>query len=103
MGDGRRTMDNAAQAAIDRYEDDALAVSVREAGWTQVPWIGEGRSWPPDEQIITIALSREQWDLVVTALATDDAVYQQLNDHTSVDLGRDAHRAITQHLEALAP
>jgi hypothetical protein len=61
------TMDNAAQAAIDRYEDDALPVSIREAGWAQVPWVGDDRSWPPDEQIITIALSREQWDLVVTA------------------------------------
>jgi hypothetical protein len=97
------TMDNAAQAAIDEYEDDALPVSVREAGWAQVPWIGDDRSWPPDERIITIVLSREQWDLVVTALAADDAVYDQLNDHESVDLGRDAHRIITQQLDTSGP
>lgn len=61
-------MDNAAQAAIDEYHDAGPAVNIREAGWAQIPWVGEANDWPPLSQDITIVLRRDQWDLVVTEL-----------------------------------
>jgi hypothetical protein len=66
-------MDNAARAAIDEYDDAGPAVNIREAGWAQIPRVGEASNWPPMNQLITIALRRDQWDLVVTALLGTEA------------------------------
>jgi hypothetical protein len=59
----------------------AVGLSVREAGWDQVT--GETRTWPPDEQIVTVTLSLEQWGLVVSSL--DILTSIQINDTTGDD------------------
>jgi hypothetical protein len=93
------TMDNAAQSAVDTYySDPEPALAVRQAGWDQVPWVGERREWPPMDQVLTIRLRREQWQLALDALAHDDPIYERLGDQESLRLGREAHAAITRQL-----
>ncbi len=46
-------MDNAIKNAIDAASDPEPAQAIRQAGWDQVPWVGEGRRWPPMEQVLT--------------------------------------------------
>jgi hypothetical protein len=92
------TMDNAVHAAIDDFADHSQAMAIREAGWEQVPWVGEAKQWPPDEQMIGIALRREQWDLVLAELDGDAASYARLGDATGLALGQDAGTAVRQQL-----
>ena len=91
-------MDNAAQSAQNQYLDPEPACAIREAGWKQVPWVGEERQWPPMDQVLTIRLRRDQWQFVLDAVAHDDPVYQELGDLDSLRYGRDAREAISRQL-----
>lgn len=91
-------MDNAVKNAIDAASDPEPAQAIRQAGWDQAPWVGQGRQWPPMEQVLTIRLRRDQWQLALDALALDDPVYEQLGDEESLQLGRDAHVTVTGQL-----
>ena len=92
------TMDNAAHNARDSFEDPEPAHGVREAGWQQVPWVGQDRQWPPMDQVLTISLRRDQWELALDVLAADDPIYEDLGDLESLRLGRDAREAISRQL-----
>ena len=92
------TMDNAVQAAIDDFADHSQAMAIREAGWEQVPWVGEAKQWPPDDQLIGIALRREQWDLVLAELDGGAASYTRLGDATGLALGQAAGAAVREQL-----
>ena len=91
-------MDNAAHNARDSFEDPGPAHGVREAGWQQVPWVGQDRQWPPMDQVLTISLRRDQWELALDVLAADDPIYEDLGDLESLRLGRDAREAISRQL-----
>ena len=91
-------MDNAAHNARDSFEDPEPAHGVREAGWQQVPWVGQDRQWPPMDQVLTISLRRDQWELALDVLAADDPIYEDLGDLESLRLGRDAREAISRQL-----
>jgi hypothetical protein len=92
-------MDNAAKSAVDVYSSDPEpARALRQAGWDQVPWVGERREWPPMDQVLTIRLRRDQWEFALAALAHDDPIYEELGDQQSLRLGRDAWAAITRQL-----
>jgi hypothetical protein len=91
-------MDNLASNAAICGEDDRPARRIREAGWRQVPWVGARKEWPPDDVILTITLSREQWDVAVGQLTVDHEVYADLGDEESLRLGRDAEHAIRRQL-----
>lgn len=43
-----------------------VGLSVREAGWDQV--LGGSGTWPPDDQVVTVTLTLDQWGLVVSSL-----------------------------------
>jgi hypothetical protein len=68
------TMDNLASNAAGNGKDDQPARSIREAGWKQVPWVGATKQWPADDEILTITLIRDQWDLAVQQLAWDHEI-----------------------------
>lgn len=92
------TMDNASQSARDQDEDDAAFVAIRQSGWDQVPWVDANRDWPPDTQPITISLTRTQWELAIATVEADDLIYAELGDDESLELGRDAVRAVRDQL-----
>ena len=92
------TMDNAAHSARDSFEDAEPAHAIREARWQQVPWVGQNRRWPPMEQVLTISLRRDQWQLALQQLAAAAPVYEELGDLESLHLGRDAREAISRQL-----
>jgi hypothetical protein len=91
-------MDNLASNAAGSGEDDQPARRIREAGWKQVPWMGATKQWPADDEILTITLVRDQWDLAVQQLALDHEIYADLGDQESLQLGRDAEQAIRRQL-----
>jgi hypothetical protein len=67
-------------------------------GRQQVPWVGARKEWPADDEIITITLTREQWELALGQLVQDQATYADLGDQESLQLGRDAGHAIRRQL-----
>ena len=82
------TMDNVGQNSIFEYDSDAerrgtIAQEIRQAGWDQVPWVGPDRAWPPMTQVITVALTAEQWRFALSWL--DDSVANPV-DNESVEL-----------------
>jgi hypothetical protein len=91
-------MDNAAAQARDTFGDDAPARAIRQAGWDQVPWVGPTKEWPADTQVITIRLTREQWEFVLAFLRGSAPVYEELGDETSLRLGQDAANAVQEQL-----
>jgi hypothetical protein len=91
-------MDNMSHNARDSFEDPEPAHAIREAGWQQVPWVGIDRQWPPMEQVITISLRRDQWQLALDGIAADEPIYEDLGDLESLRLGRDAREAIIRQL-----
>ena len=93
-------MDNLVSIAVVKGEDVSLPRSIRQAGWDQIPWVGESRLWPPMAQLVTIDLSLEQWQLAVSRLRHDEPVYECLGDAESANLDRDAREAITTQLSA---
>jgi hypothetical protein len=92
------SMDNAAQSSQDQGEDDAAFVAIRQSGWDQVPWVGANQDWPPDIQPIVISLTRTQWEQAIAWMEADDPIYAQLGDYESLELGRDAVRAVRNQL-----
>jgi hypothetical protein len=92
------TMDNLASNSRANGLDGQPALEIREAGWRQVPWVGPDKKWPPFEEIITITLRRDQWDLAVRQLATDQGWYEEIGDQESLRCGRDAEQAISRQL-----
>jgi hypothetical protein len=93
------TMDNAAHHARETGGDEDAALAIRRAGWDQVPWVGPARDWPPESDVLTIRLRREQWKLAVGQLQKDHPVYEELGDQESLHLGRDAEQAIRAQLQ----
>ena len=91
-------MDNAAHNDRDSFEDPEPAQVIREAGWQQVPWVGQDRQWPTMDQVLTISLRRDQWQLALDVLAADDPIYEDLGDLESLHLGRDARVAISRQI-----
>jgi hypothetical protein len=91
-------MDNAAQSAIDLGADNERQMAIRQAGWDQVPWVGENKQWPPDDQVITIDLTTDQWLIALSELEASDPVYEEIGDVESRDLGRSAGQAIRRQL-----
>jgi hypothetical protein len=91
-------MDNAAQNARDSFADPEPAHAIREAGGQQVSWVGQDRQWPPMDQVLTISLRRDQWQIALDVLAADDPIYEDLGDLESLHLGRDAREAISRQL-----
>lgn len=82
--------DNAAAIAAQGGDEPVLALarSIREAGWAQVPWVdGE---WPPDDQVITIGLTRAQWRFAAADLREGIPVCELIGDAVSAQLCRDA-------------
>jgi hypothetical protein len=66
-------MDNHVQMAFDgRPRVARLGLSVRQAGWYQIPgwpYDLEGfATWPAPGQTATLTLTEEQWRLIVVAL-----------------------------------
>jgi len=66
-----------------------LGMSIRQAGWDQIPgWphdIQGFETWPAPGQRSTIALSRPQWDLVISTLERWAAVSDRSRDPRSAD------------------
>ena len=91
-------MDNASQTAVQLGDPDgsAVALTVREAGWAQVPWV-DG-AWPPGESMLAITLARAQWQLALSALTSAAPVYEELADGETAELGRQAARLVERHL-----
>ena len=69
-----------------------LADAIREEGWRQVPWVdGE---WPPMEQEISLTLTRGRWDFILKRVDAGTAVYREIGDDESAELGVDAARRL---------
>ncbi|WP_344604916.1 hypothetical protein [Streptomyces glaucus] len=73
-------MDNEVSTAAEDGRDDIIEMgdAVREAGWSQVAgWTpgvpGSGR-WPPNDERVTVTLTRKQWRFVVRVLDYWEAV-----------------------------
>lgn len=92
------TMDNLGSNARSCGEDDRPALRIREAGWEQVPWVGAAKEWPADDEVLTITLRRDQWDLTLQELQQAHGDYAELGDQQSLGLGQDAERAIRGQL-----
>jgi hypothetical protein len=62
------TVDNAVSTANITGNQDTVRIgqAIRQTGWDQVPWVDS--EWPPRDQVITIALSSEQWRFVLYKL-----------------------------------
>jgi hypothetical protein len=61
--------------------------AIRQAGWDQVPWVdGE---WPPMDQEIAIALTRDQWEFALGQVDDSTTGYESIGDSLSAQLGRD--------------
>jgi hypothetical protein len=66
-------MDNVAHNSMFAYDSEAerreaIARTIRQAGWDQVPWVGPGREWPPMTQVITISLTPDEWQFAMSWL-----------------------------------
>jgi hypothetical protein len=61
-------VDNEVNTRAEEGDDGFVDVghSVRQAGWDQV-MVGSD-TWPPDDQIVTLALTIDQWGLIVSSL-----------------------------------
>ena len=83
-------MDNVVSIAV--VDGDARAVhigqGIREAGWAQVPWVNG--LWPPMDQIISIQLTRAQWQFAADEARESAFDYESLHDEESAKLCRDA-------------
>lgn len=92
------SMDNLHQGENEEGDPEiaAQAMAIRQAGWDQVTMV-DG-DWPPGDQVITIALTRSQWNLVVSGSDEEIAAYEEVGDQESADLVRLAVAAIEPHL-----
>jgi hypothetical protein len=65
-------------------------MSIRASGWDQAPGFGINRDWPVLDAFVTIALHRDQWELVLPQLVTSERLIAQIEDQEELDLKRDA-------------
>ena len=81
--------DNAADIAVTNGDDDTerVARAIRRAGRDQVPWV-DG-NWPPMDQVISIQLTRAQWQFVAERARRGIVTYDLLRDERSAQLARD--------------
>jgi hypothetical protein len=69
------TMDNTVSVEAENGDPDNVVEagrSIREAGWDQVahwtPGVPGSGKWPPDNQMVTVTLTRGQWALAASSL-----------------------------------
>lgn len=69
---------------------DAMPISIRQSGSTQVPWVGPDKAWPPDGQNFSLTLTDTQWQFIATELRKSLPTYERLGDESSRRLTEDA-------------
>lgn len=92
------SIDNTIAVDVVEGKDDVVAVgiAIREAGWAQVPWV-DGQ-WPPLNQVITLNLSRAQWEFALTQLHRWQDLYGSWGDEDRPEVGDRAIEALRAHL-----
>lgn len=79
------SVDNEVSTAAEDGRDDIVEVghAVREAGWDQVahwtPGVPGSGAWPPNDELVTVTLTRLQWSFVVRVLDHWEAVDQDVD------------------------
>lgn len=74
--------------------------AIRKAGWSQVPWVNG--DWPPMDQVISIRLTRAEWQFAADEARKNIAGYEQLQDDESAALSRKALAVIEPILRPAA-
>ena len=92
------SVDGSAQEAAEDGEPYEPWHRIREAGWSQVPWVGAERAWPPMQQVITIGLTEEQWKLVLSSVEFWDEVGREMGDEPD-ELWQEAVAVIVRSLD----
>jgi hypothetical protein len=84
------SVDNVVSLAVVEGDEQAVSIgrAIREAGWDQVPWMNG--NWPPMDQIISIRLTRAQWQFAADEARKSVVVSEELHDDESAQLSRDA-------------
>lgn len=98
-------MDNVSSTASetgDMYEfpKTGKALAIRDLGSKQVPWVGD--EWPPMDQMITVTLSRVQWQFVLGELCDSIPIYEDIDDLESAGMTREEVALIEHALESPA-
>ncbi|MDO3684015.1 hypothetical protein [Micromonospora sp. C28ISP2-4] len=69
-----------------------LGQQIRIAGWDQVahwtPGVPGSGNWPPDGQVVSVTLLRDQWALVCSSLTRWAKVSERLGDVESASASR---------------
>jgi len=68
---------SAAQEAADDGEGGTPATSIRQSGRQQVPWVGDDRAWPPDDETFEVGLDGGQWRFVLDQLGRSAGISRQ--------------------------
>ena len=89
-------MDNESQSAFEDGHEKLgwRLIAIREAGGRQIP----GQSWPPDNQIVAVTLTRRQWRYVLDEAQSSLPTYERLGDQESAELCRAAIAAVAPAL-----
>jgi hypothetical protein len=86
----------ASQDAVgaDDYQKADFGDQIKSDAGLQIPW-NDG-AWPPDEQVIAIALTRAQWRFVLNELAANIPLLEDLGQTEDVTL-------VEQAIEVIRP